>query len=169
MFGVECFVFLVWVMGLPCIAIGEGYLSPWDAWSNSQVLLPVVLPYEEERAERDEECKYREPANCDEPIPLMFAVHLLVPKKRKRRSVERRGKPLSALVSPLAPRPWPLPTRLLEPSFFHQQPPKQKLDLPVQAPQVVVGPFLERLQHLRIDPQQKRLPLSHRFSGKDEG
>jgi hypothetical protein len=38
---------------------------------------------------------------------------------------------------------------------------EQKLDLPVQAPQIVVRPPLDLLQQRWIDPEQERFAFSH--------
>ena len=50
--------------------------------------------------------------------------------------------------------------RNLPPGFL-QDSPQQELDLRVQAAQVVVGPALERVEDVAIDPQQERLPVGH--------
>ena len=47
------------------------------------------------------------------------------------------------------------------PSSFFQRPTQQKLDLAVQAAQVVVCPALNGLEYVAIDPKQERLALSH--------
>jgi hypothetical protein len=40
----------------------------------------------------------------------------------------------------------------LEPASLVQRPPQQKLDLAVQAAQIVIGPALNGLENLAIDP-----------------
>jgi hypothetical protein len=45
-----------------------------------------------------------------------------------------------------------------------QRPPQQKLDLRVQAAQIVVRPPLHRVEHRGIDPKEKRLPLRHELT-----
>ena len=42
-----------------------------------------------------------------------------------------------------------------EPPGFAQGFAQQKLDLPVQAPQIVVGPTAHLIEQLRVDPQWK--------------
>ena len=38
---------------------------------------------------------------------------------------------------------------------------KQEFDLPVEAPEVVVGPALQCLEQHRVDPEEKRFAFSH--------
>jgi len=40
---------------------------------------------------------------------------------------------------------------------------EQVLDMPVQAPQFIVGPALKQLQYFGIDPYEKRLLLCHDY------
>jgi hypothetical protein len=42
-----------------------------------------------------------------------------------------------------------------------QRAPQQKFDVPIQAAQFVVGPVLQSVEHGFVDPQKKRLPVSH--------
>ena len=47
------------------------------------------------------------------------------------------------------------------PSPLFQRPPQQKLDLAVEAAQIVVCPALNRVEHIAVDPQQERLSFGH--------
>jgi hypothetical protein len=38
---------------------------------------------------------------------------------------------------------------------------QHELDLPVQAAQIVARPAFQRLEHVGIDPKEKRPPLAH--------
>lgn len=51
----------------------------------------------------------------------------------------------------------PNPARILH------RPPEQKLDLRVEAAQLVVGPALDRVEQVRIDTKQKRASVGHRY------
>jgi hypothetical protein len=48
-----------------------------------------------------------------------------------------------------------------------QGPPEQELHVGVERAEVVRGPSLERRQGLRVDPQEERLPFTHRFGPVD--
>ena len=49
-----------------------------------------------------------------------------------------------------------------EPALGLERPPQQELDLRVEAAQVVVGPALDRVEHVAVHPQQEGLALGHR-------
>ena len=48
-----------------------------------------------------------------------------------------------------------------EPSLGLEHLPQDEFNLTVQAPQLIIGPRLDGVEHGRIDSQQERLPLSH--------
>src|SRR5439155_7590276 len=48
-----------------------------------------------------------------------------------------------------------------QPPFLLQRTPEHELDLPVQAPQIVPRPALQRVEDRGIDPQQEGLALGH--------
>jgi hypothetical protein len=50
---------------------------------------------------------------------------------------------------------------LLLASTILQRTPEQKLDLAVQAAQIVVGPALNGLEHLAVNPQQEGFAIGH--------
>ena len=50
---------------------------------------------------------------------------------------------------------------LSNPLRFLQRLPQQVLDLPIEAPQVVVRPSLQGVDDLAVDPQEKGLSVRH--------
>jgi hypothetical protein len=50
---------------------------------------------------------------------------------------------------------------LLQTARLSKRAAQEKFDLRVQAAQIVVRPALNGLEYLPVDPEQKRLPLSH--------
>ena len=56
--------------------------------------------------------------------------------------------------------------RILQAALFLKDPSQDELDLPVQAPQLIVCPPLKRRENRRIDAEQERFPICHkRLSG----
>lgn len=53
---------------------------------------------------------------------------------------------------------------LLQPLLTLELLAKKKLDLRVEAPQLVIRPSLQSLVDLRVQPQQKCLPVAHDLS-----
>jgi hypothetical protein len=50
---------------------------------------------------------------------------------------------------------------LRQPPLGLEQPPEHELNLPVQAPQLIVGPVLEGVEDRRVDAEEKCLALGH--------
>lgn len=57
--------------------------------------------------------------------------------------------------------PCRLPRACIEASDSTQRIPQDELDLAIETAQIVASPALKRLQHVRIDPQEKRFPWRH--------
>jgi len=55
------------------------------------------------------------------------------------------------------------PALILQPPNIFQRPPEGKFDLPVKAAQLVIGPPLQGLKYLRVEPKEIWFALRHSY------
>ena len=82
------------------------------------------------------------------------------------RTTNIKDSPSQRTTSPPLPRcslpPTPSSASLVfQPPHVFQRPPEGKFDLPIETPQLIIGPALHGLKHLRIEPQEIWFAIRH--------